>query len=359
MSLWIVIGGQFGSEGKGKVSAHITRSEQIDICVRCGGPNSGHSFIAPDGSRLLLRQLPTGVIRRETRLLIPAGALVDLTVLHGEMTRFGLGPERVGLDRNTMIVESADQSTEQQLDMNGRLGSTLTGVGAAVARRALRVADVRLAGNVEVSWIRNLITDVAEECNAALDRGRKVLVEGTQGFGLSLYHSDFYPKTTSRDTSAAGFLSEVGLSPMRVTDIVAVFRTFPIRVAGGQAGPLKDEISWEILQQESGYSTELREYTTVSHKLRRVARFDWDLARWAADRNRPTKIAIMGLDYLDVGDFDKRNVFELGLKSRSFLLRFEAEVGKPCYLGTGPSLDQICDVRAIGTHERSQDVTFA
>ena len=87
MSLWIVMGGQFGSEGKGKVSAHITLSEEIDICVRCGGPNSGHSFLTDSGSRLLLRQLPTGVVRPSTRLLIPAGALIDLAVLQ-TMERF-------------------------------------------------------------------------------------------------------------------------------------------------------------------------------------------------------------------------------------------------------------------------------
>lgn len=60
MSLWVVVGGQFGGEGKGKVSAFITRQEEIDVCIRCGGPNSGHTFVAEDGSTVLLRQLPTG-----------------------------------------------------------------------------------------------------------------------------------------------------------------------------------------------------------------------------------------------------------------------------------------------------------
>src|SRR5260370_22311400 len=97
------------------------------------------------------------------------------------------------------------------------------------------------------------LTDGSDEVNRDLDYGKKVLIEGTQGFGLSLYHSDHYPKTTSRDTTAAGFLSEVGVSPKLVTEIVVVFRTFPIRVAGDQAGPLANEIKWEHLQRESGY----------------------------------------------------------------------------------------------------------
>lgn len=343
MSLWIVMGGQFGSEGKGKVSAHITLSEEIDIGVRCGGPNSGHSFLKKDGSRVLLRQLPTAVVRQSTRLLIPAGALIDLSVLRNEINLFGLDSGRVGVDRNAMIIESKDRDVETTSGLRDRISSTLSGVGAAVARRALRREDVRLARHANEGWLKNLITDVADECNTALDHGRKVLVEGTQGFGLSLFHSEHYPKTTSRDTSAAGFLSEVGLSPLRVTEIVAVFRTFPIRVAGLQAGPLRDEIDWETLQLESGYPQPIHEYTTVTDKLRRVARFDWDLARWTVDRNRPTRIAVMGLDYLDYGDFSKTNFNELGKISLAFVERFQNEIGRIAYAGTGPALHDVCD----------------
>ena len=176
-----------------------------------------------------------------------------MAVLWQEIRDFGLDSRRVGVDRNAMIVERSDRDAEVELGMNDRLSSTQSGVGSAVARRALRLKDVRLARDVKDDWVSKLITDVADECNSSLDVGKKVLVEGTQGFGLSLYHAQHYPKSTSRDTSAAGFLSEVGLSPLQVTGIVAVFRTFPIRVAGDQAGPLENEIDWEILQRESGY----------------------------------------------------------------------------------------------------------
>jgi adenylosuccinate synthase len=339
VGLWIVIGGQFGSEGKGKVSAHIALSEDIDICVRCGGPNSGHSFLTENRSRVLLRQLPTGVVRPATRLLIPAGGLVDLAVLHHEIKDFGLDSRRVGVDRNAMILEHADREVETRLGMTERLSSTQSGVGSAVARRALRQTDVRLARDVKDAWFSKLITDVADECNSALDVEKKVLIEGTQGFGLSLYHSVHYPKTTARDTSAAGFLSEVGLSPLSATEIVAVFRTFPIRVAGLQAGPLKDEIDWDTLQRESGYPSAIREYTSVTNKVRRVARFDWDLARHTVDRNRPTRIAVMGLDYLDYRDYGKEHFAELTRRSHRFIERFQSEVGEISYLGTGPALE--------------------
>jgi adenylosuccinate synthase len=186
------------------------------------------------------------------------------------------------------------------------------------------------------------LTDVSAEVNTALDHDKKVLIEGTQGFGLSLYHSDHYPKTTSRDTTATGFLSEVGVSPLRVTEIVVVFRTFPIRVAGQQAGPLSEEITWEQIQKESGYPDPIVERTSVTQKVRRVGRFDWDLAKKTVLINRPTQIAINGLDYLDYHDFGLSRSAELSRKAKHFIheiqQRFGVEVG--C-LGVGPALNHM------------------
>jgi adenylosuccinate synthase len=352
VSLWVVVGGQYGGEGKGKISAFITQQEQIDICIRCGGPNSGHSFVNEQGQTILLRQLPTGYIRPHTRLLIPAGALVDLGVLKYELDGFGIDPSRVGVDRNAMIIEGADKECEDALHLRERLSSTLCGVGSAVARRALRSADVRTAGVAakQIPWLEPLITNVSEEANAALDRGKKVLVEGTQGFGLSLYHSESYPKTTSRDTTAAGFLSEAGLSPLVVTEIVLVFRTFPIRVAGEQAGPLKNEITWQILQQESGYSEPIQEMTTVSKKLRRVGRFDWELAESALLANRPTRIALNGLDYVDCTNRSRQRLDSLTARARAFLREFESTLHSSVYIaGTGPRISDLAVSDSVST----------
>ena len=84
-----------------------------------------------------------------------------------------------------------------------------------------------------------------------LDAGERLVLEGTQGFGLSLVHSSYYPFVTSRDTTAAAFVSEAGFSPLDVDEIVLVIRAFPIRV-GGNSGPLPNEIDWHTLSTESG-----------------------------------------------------------------------------------------------------------
>jgi adenylosuccinate synthase len=344
MSLWVVVGGQYGSEGKGKVSAFITQQEDIDVCVRCGGPNSGHSFVDENGKMVVLRQLPTGFVNPRTRLLIPAGALIDPMVLKREISALGLQDWRIGIDRNCFIIEERDRDTERALRLHERLSSTLCGVGAAVSRRAMRGDDARTARNAvgDHPWLEQYLTNVSQEVNQHLDGNRKVLIEGTQGFGLSLFHSEHYPKATSRDTTASGFLSEVGVSPRLVTEVVVVFRTFPIRVAGDQAGPLKDEITWEQVRAESGYGHAIEERTTVTKKIRRVGHFDWKLAAKAVELNRPTRVAINGLDLLSVLNRGSRTWEELTSESKQFTIRLRNEAGVSWeYLGTGPRLSDI------------------
>lgn len=296
------------------------------------------------GKTIVFRQVSTGFVNPRTRLLVPAGALIDPTVLKQEIEFFGLSADRIGIDRKCFVIYEKDREKEESLGLRERLSSTLCGVGAAQSRRIMRGEDARLARDVshEHSWLAKYLTDVSDEVNTAMDRGKKVLIEGTQGFGLSLYHSDHYPRTTSRDTTAAGFLSEVGVSPRLITDIVVVFRTFPIRVAGEQAGPLKDEINWEQLQNESRYPYPIEERTSVTNKVRRIGRFDWDLAKNAVLINRPTQLAINGLDYLNAQNRGVLQVGELTSEARHFVAHLETYTGVPCtFLGTGPSLREV------------------
>src|SRR6266516_1915130 len=148
MSIWVVVGGQFGSEGKGKVAAWLAFNERIDIAIRCGGPNSGHSLVDASGRFVVMKQLPTAVVRRETRLLIPAGGLIDLNILRSEIEHWQLGPDRVGIDRNCTIIDEVDKTSEASLRMDARIGSTLSGVGAALSLRVLRSDGVKLAKDV-------------------------------------------------------------------------------------------------------------------------------------------------------------------------------------------------------------------
>src|SRR5260370_1253782 len=169
----------------------------------------------------------------------------------------------------------------------GRIGSTGSGTGAALIRRMSRAEAVALAGSSERLRGRVRVESVAPLLHRHLDRGGDVIVEGTQGFGLSLIHGPDYPHVTSRDTTAAGFASEVGLSPRQVEEIILVVRTFPIRV-GGPSGPLANEMTWEEIRELSGAPRVFHEFTSVTNKLRRVAGFDMGAVRVACHYNAPT-----------------------------------------------------------------------
>jgi adenylosuccinate synthase len=176
-------------------------------------------------------------------------------------------------------------------------------------RRISRRSDVSLANVSNVVRKRCRIETVAPLLHHVLDDGGDVIVEGTQGFALSLLHGPDYPYVTSRDTTAAGFAMEVGLSPRLINQIVMVLRTFPIRV-GGTSGPFARETSWEEIARTSGSPIVVPEYTSVTRRLRRVAHFDIELVKMAYRYNRPTSLAVMGLDRLEhantgITDIDK------------------------------------------------------
>jgi adenylosuccinate synthase len=344
MSVTIVVGGQYGGEGKGKIVSHLAMTDNVDYVVRCGGPNSGHT-VDFNGKRCILRLLPAGFVNAKTRLLLAAGALINPDILLQELRYCKVDPSRLGVDFNTGVITKEDEKFEKSLNLRKKIGSTLSGVGAAVARRVLRNGNFRQAK--DEPKLHPFLTCVSDEINSALDRNLKVIVEGTQGFGLSLYHSKSYPYTTSRDTTASAFLSEVGVSPLRATSVIMVLRTFPIRV-GGSSGPLKSEITWRKLRELSGYPYKIREFTTVTNRLRRVALFDINLAKEAATVNNPTEIALNGVDYLDYQNKGARRIEDLTWAAREFIDNIQKETRvRVSFVGTGPTNEEIIDTRNI------------
>jgi len=340
MPITVVVGGQFGGEGKGKITAHLCKEHNFDVAVRCGGPNSGHT-VTFNGKQVVLRQIPAGVVNPRTKLFLAAGCLIDLDVLFEEIELFNLDPSRLKIDTNAVIIEEEYKQEEENRGLKNKIGSTCSGTGIAVAKRVMRVNDVRLAK--DTPKLKQYLSRVSEEIMSAHFRGEKIVIEGTQGFGLSVYHTPYYPYATSRDTTASAFLSEVGISPLIVSDIIMVIRTFPIRV-GGNSGPLPKEIDWETIQRESGYPYKIQEFTTVTKRLRRVARFDIELVKKAVLANMPTQIALMGIDYLDYRNKGVTIYDELTDQTKKFISWLEKELGsKITFIGTGPLDQEIVD----------------
>jgi len=340
MSIVVVVGGQFGGEGKGKMTAHLCHEYGFDVAVRCGGPNSGHTITIND-EQVVLRQIPAGVVNPNTRLFLAAGCLIDLNVLLEEISSFSLTSDRLGIDYNAAIIGKKYVQEEENTGLGVRIGSTCTGTGIAVAKRVFRNGELKQAKNVPE--LKPYLADVSDEVMASYLTEKRIVIEGTQGFGLSVYHSPYYPYATSRDTTASGFLSEVGISPLAVTDVIMVIRTFPIRVEGN-SGLLPKEIDWETIQRESGYPHKIQEFSTVTKNLRRVARFDLGIVKKAVIANMPTHIALMGVDYFNYENKGVKHYNKLTQKEKDFIFWIERELNiKINFIGTGPMDQELID----------------
>lgn len=332
MPATIVIGGQYGSEGKGKVVALRASQANRPFLVRCGGPNSGHT-VTIRGEDRIMRQVPSCSEPERATFCIAAGCVVDEAILMAELDTLNVERHRIFVDPRAVLVTEQDRLEE--CNALNYIGSTCSGTGEALLRRMSRKPDVQLAQDSDALQERCRVETVATILHNAIDDGADVIIEGTQGFALSLLHGPHYPFVTSRDTTAAGFAMEVGLSPRDIADIVMVLRTYPIRV-GGTSGPLPDETSWNAIAELSGAPHVLPEYTSVTKRLRRVAHFDLAAVKLACKYNRPTTLAVMGLDRLDYRNKDVTELGDITQKARGFLDTLESETGIPIeFAGTG------------------------
>lgn len=332
MPVTIVVGGQYGSEGKGKVAHWLARDQGARYAVRVGGPNSGHTVVA-DGRRVVLRHLPTPVLGEGVTGIIPPGAYLDADVLLAEVEEVGIPADGLMIDPCAVVIDDSMKLREREERLIERVASTGQGVGSAVAERAMRRSSLKFARDVK-PLRRHVRPDLDRVLHDALTCNERVVVEGTQGFGLSILHGGNYPFATSRDTTAAGALSEAGLSPRDVDCVALTLRAFPIRVEGN-SGPLPMETTWEEVRHRSGANTPLTEFTTVTGRARRVARFDPAVVLRAIRANRPDMVFLNHADYFDYSVHEK---LDLTRRLRHAVAEIEQHLGIHIdHLGTGPS----------------------
>jgi adenylosuccinate synthase len=297
MPVSVVVGGQYGSEGKGKVALHIAQTTEAAAVVRVGGPNSGHTGLDSQGRPWIFRQLPASCLARNALVILPAGSLIDPEILRHEIEQVQLDEKRLFIDRRATVVTASHRHSESDEGIIETIGSTGSGTGAALRERLSRRAAHELAA--DNPYLRKFIHPfIPDLLRPLLDQGERIVIEGTQGFGLSVWHGPVFPNATSRDTTAANFVAETGLAPHDVDDVVLAIRSFPIRV-GGNSGPLQDEIDWQTLASEARLAPDYVELTSATKRVRRVARFHADIVRQAIVVNRPHRIIMNHLDYID------------------------------------------------------------
>lgn len=362
MKATALVGGQFGSEGKGLIAGHIARDHGHH--VRVGAANAGHTVYTMTGtpkivdghdvnthiwSKHVLQQIPCAAYANpDAKLWIGPGALISTDILEHELDAVnqwrherGMKPVVLNVDKRAQIIQRSHIEQEFQSGLANRIGSTSAtareGIGMAQAMRVMRDASCLEAH--EYRWERNAphvqVRDVPAALWSVVRGSRGVLLEGTQGAGLSL-PTGFFPYVTSRCTTAAGLAADCGLGPNDVERIVLCARTFPIRVAGnsGPFYPDSTEIEWEFIGVDPQ-----SERTTVTKKIRRVATFSLTQLWEAARLNSATEVALTFCDYVQPelrGRTDVRDD-ELNSGLAQLILDIETEVGLPVtYLGTGP-----------------------
>lgn len=334
----VVVGAQWGDEGKGKIVDML--AEEAGVVARYqGGANAGHTVHVGD-QEFILHQIPSGILHEGKRCLLGNGVVLDVEQFFGELDGLiarGIDAEsRVGISGRAHLLLSYHKSLDQASEMargEARIGTTGKGIGPAyedkIARRGIRVADLRdadrarnqiidaaraanerlrAAGATPVdpeaiadqllerrARIMPLVTDVGLEVSRSIDAGVPVLLEGAQGALLDVDHGT-YPFVTASTTTAAGAATGVGIGPTSIDKVLGVIKAYTTRVG---SGPMPSEIDGEIGERLRGLGGE---FGATTGRPRRCGWFDAVAARYSARVNGLTGLALTKLDVLDTFD---------------------------------------------------------
>jgi len=332
MACTVVVDGFFGDTGKGKIVSYLSAIDDIAVCARAGvGPNAGHTVVT-GGKTYKLRMVPCAFVNPRARLLIGPGVVVNPGIVLKEVEMLRV-EDRFGLDPQCAIIEPKHIDTDRKGHLKMEIQTTGTGTGPCNADRAMRTAKVAR----EVPELKQYLADVPAELNMALDEEEAVIIEGTQGTYISLFHGT-YPYVTSKDVCASAACSDVGVGPTRVDEVVLVFKAYVTRVG---AGILEGEID-PAEAKRLGWD----EYGTVTGRQRRAAPFNFELAKRAVMINGATQIALTKLDILYPECKGLTDYEGMGPKAMGFVKRIEDELHLPVTLiGTGPDQEEMIDRR--------------
>jgi len=385
MKVDVLLGLQWGDEGKGKIVDVVTPDYQI-IARFQGGPNAGHTLIF-DGKKQVLHTIPSGIFRKDAINVIGNGVVIDPITLKGEIEK--LIERGVDVSKNLLISKKAhlilpthkilDKFSEESKGIH-KIGSTLKGIGPTymdkTGRNGLRMGDTQLPTfkekyanlvlkhkkilgsydylmllkETEDKWFEALdflknieLIDSEHYLNNAINSGKKILAEGAQGTLLDI---DFgtYPYVTSSNTVTAGTCTGLGVAPNKIGEVIGIFKAYCTRVG---SGPFPTELANEIgakIREIGG------EYGATTGRERRCGWIDLPALKYACMINGATQLAMMKADVLD--SFDAIQVcthYEIDGKKWDYLpYDIDAVVIKPIYKemkGWKADLTQIKDLK--------------
>jgi len=320
----VLIDGQWGSTGKGKLSAFLATWNEVIWNTADFQPNAGHTVVI-GGRSYVTKTIPSGFVNRDAKLYLSPASTINVEILLKEielLADFGI-ENRLSIHPNAAIVTPEDIE-EERATMRG-IASTMTGGGAALRRKIARKAKVA----ADAPELRRWICDRTQEILTVARKGGIVLAESAQGFDLSLNHGMRYPFTTSRDVTTASVLSNLGAPPQLMSRCWAAMRTFPIRVGHlivdgqkiGDSGPCypdQRELTWEEVAAVTKSPAVKPELTTVTKRVRRI--FTWSEMQYQKFLSmcQPTDVFLNFANYLDAEIAGERGIIPLGLLRSRF-----------------------------------------
>ncbi|MFH1402824.1 MAG: adenylosuccinate synthetase [Candidatus Altiarchaeota archaeon] len=353
----IVVGGHYGDEGKGKIISYLALKDNPSVIGRAGvGPNAGHTIVH-NGRKYGLRMINCGFMNQTAKLLIGAGVLVDIPTLMKEVDETNTRG-RVFVDKRCAVIEEKHKQEDRGANSK-KIGTTGSGCGPANAARVNRVA--RQAK--DFPELKDFIADVPQIVNDAIDAGEEVLIEASQGFGLSLYYGN-YPYVTSKDTSASTAAADMGVGPTRVDDVYVIYKAYMSRVG---EDPYVHYLTNEEIEGSSIWTNVLKwaedagckgendneriacylgEVGTVTGRPRKIGSFDFTLARYSARVNGATRICVTCLDKLFPECAGATSIDDLPADALAHIKNIEDKVGVTvAIISTGPEDVDVIDLR--------------
>ncbi len=337
MSVRIVLGAQWGDEGKAKVVDYLTRD--ADVVVRYqGGANAGHTIKAGD-LEFIFHLIPAGIVHPDKTCIIGNGVVLDPVALFQEIDDLrarGISiSDRLFISPNTHLVMPyhirLEQASEEKIG-EGRIGTTMRGIGPCYGDKinrstGIRIGDLldpdvlppKIRANIRekneiltklyggepldeapileeyIAYgerIAPFVTDTSIYLNNAIEAGKRILFEGSQGTLLDIDHGT-YPYVTSSNTTAGGACTGAGVGPTRIDEVIGVAKAYTTRVGNG---PFPTELTGKMGDRirEIG-----QEYGATTGRPRRCGWFDAVIVRMAARINGLSSLAVTRLDILD------------------------------------------------------------
>ena len=371
----IIVGGQFGDEGKGKIVDFL--AEKADVIIRyAGGNNAGHTVVI-GSQKYKFHLIPSGITHKGKLNIIGNGTVVDPDALISEIENIeGMG---FRIDQNNLVISSAahiitnehkGEDSHATNPQSRKIGTTARGIGPCyrdkVTRTGIRVSEYVLSEVRSAKRLRQLVKETPYIINDALSKGKKVMFEGAQGTLLDIDHGT-YPYVTSSNPTAGGALTGSGVGPTKIGSVIGVFKAYVTRVGGGSFptelgteeetkkekaySQLKDDLSKEAFEREmriilskanreeeysQGRFMRMQgvEYGTTTLRPRRTGWFDAVAANYAIMINGLSSVVITKLDVLQgLKKIKICTAYEIdGKRTTNFITNFsQLKKAKPVY----------------------------